>query len=317
MVNMSDITNAGKVIEGYVHTTPILTSSSINRMLGMSLRFKCENLQKVGAFKARGACNTVFSLSEEEAARGVATHSSGNHGAALAYAASIRGITAYVVMPENAPGIKKVAVDSYGAKIVECGTGQGDRQDTLDAVVADTGAHFVSSSDDNRVIAGQGTAAVEFYDQLGDENIDFLFCPVGGGGLLAGCAIASKHISPKTKVIAAEPLGANDASIGFIKGERITDFVPDTIADGLRTAVGVRNFPIIQKYVDDIITVKEESIINAMRTVWERMKILIEPSSAVPLAALFERKEDFIEAKIGMVLSGGNVDLGHLPWINS
>ena len=236
--------------------------------------------------------------------------------AALAYAAAIRGIDAYVVMPENAPVVKKIAVDSYGAKIVECGTKQGDRQETLDRIVADTGALFVSSSDNNMVIAGQGTAAVELYDQLGSEKIDFLFSPVGGGGLLAGCAIASKSIRAKTKVIAAEPLGANDAAIGFRTGERVTDFTPVTIADGLRTAVGVRNFPIIQEYVDDILTVKEESIIEAMKFIWERMKIIIEPSSAVPFAALLERKKEFKGARIGMVLSGGNVDLGKLPWIS-
>ena len=313
---MSEIEAAGKIIKGYVHKTPVLTSSSINRALDMSIWFKCENFQKVGAFKARGACNAVFSLSDEEAQKGVATHSSGNHGAALAYAAAIRGIDAYVVMPENAPGVKKIAVDSYGAKIVECGTKQGDRQETLDSIVADTGALFVSSSDNNMVIAGQGTAAVELYDQLGSEKIDYLFSPVGGGGLLAGCAIASKSIRAKTKVIAAEPLGANDAAIGFRTGERVTDFTPVTIADGLRTAVGVRNFPIIQEYVDDILTVKEESIIEAMKFIWERMKIIIEPSSAVPFAALLERKKEFKGARIGMVLSGGNVDLGKLPWIS-
>ena len=315
MVKMPDIEKATHVIEDYVHKTPVLFSSSINHILGTTIHFKCENFQKVGAFKARGACNTVFSLPDKIAGKGVATHSSGNHGAALAYAAAIRGIAAYVVMPKNAPRVKRQAVESYGAKVVQCGTNQGDRQKTLDAVVADTGAHFVSSVDDDLVIAGQGTAAVELYDQLGSEEIDFLLCPVGGGGLLGGCSIASKHVSPKTKVMAAEPLGANDAAIGFSRGERVTDFVPRTIADGLRTAVGIRNFAIMREYVDEILTVKEESIIEAMRLVWERMKIIIEPSSAVALAAVVERKRDFEGKKIGIIISGGNVDLGQLPWI--
>jgi threonine dehydratase len=316
MVKMSDIENAAQTIEGYIHKTPVLSSSSINQMFGCTIRFKCENFQKVGAFKARGACNAVFSLPAEVAAKGFATHSSGNHGAALAYAAAAKGVDVHVVMPQNAPRVKRIAVESYGAKVVECGTNQGDRQNTLDAVVADTGAHFVSSADDNLVIAGQGTMAVEFYDQTNSEEIDILLCPVGGGGLLGGCAIASKHLSPKTRVIAAEPLGANDAAIGFSCGERVTDFAPHTIADGLRTAVGVRNFAIMREYVDEIVTVKEESIIEAMRIVWERMKIIIEPSSAVPLGAVIEGRSNFEGKKIGIILSGGNVDLGQLPWIN-
>jgi threonine dehydratase len=307
-----DVQEAEQRIRPYVHRTPVLTSRTLNRMTGAELFLKDENLQRVGAFKARGACNAVFSLTEEEARHGVATHSSGNHGAALAYAAGLRGIPAIVVMPDNAPPVKRAAVAGYGAQIVTSGSRPLDREHTLEDVIRETGATFVHPSNDPRVIAGQGTAALELLDDVPD--FDVVMVPVGGGGLLAGTALAVSGRSSRTRTIAAEPEMADDAYRSFRDGRIYPSENPRTVADGLRTSLGDVNFPIIHEYVAEIVTVSEQGIIDAMRLVWERVKIIIEPSSAVPVAALLEGKFDSKGLRIGIILSGGNVDLDRLPW---
>ncbi len=308
----SDIELAQKTIHEYAHRTPVLTSSSINKITGAELHFKCENFQKVGAFKFRGACNAVFSLSQEEMEMGVATHSSGNHAAALALAAKMRGIPAYIVMPETSPEIKKKAVAGYGAQITFCKPTLQARESTLAKVVKETGAIEIHPYDNFFVIAGQGTAAKELIEDAGE--FDIILAPVGGGGLLSGTAISTKHLLPQCKVIAAEPAGADDAYRSFHSKKWVPSENPKTIADGLLTSLGERNFKIILEKVDDIVTVSEEKIVEAMRLIWERMKIIIEPSSAVPLAAILEGKADVQHKKVGIILSGGNLDLGKLPF---
>ena len=308
----SDIEKAHIIVEKYAHRTPVLSSSSINKIVGADLFFKCENFQKVGAFKFRGACNAVFSLSEEDAAKGVGTHSSGNHAAALALAARMRGIKANIVMPENSPEIKKKAVAGYGAKITFCEPTLQARESTLARVVEETGATEIHPYNNFHVIAGQGTAAKEIIEDFG--KFDIIMAPVGGGGLLSGTAISVKHFLPDCKVIAAEPAGADDAFRSFHSKTLIPSVHPKTIADGLLTSLGERNFKIILEKVDDIVTVSEENIVDAMRLVWERMKIIIEPSSAVPLAAILEKKVDVRGKRVGIILSGGNLDLGKLPF---
>jgi len=307
-----DVVAAHARIAPYVHRTPLYSSESINAITGGELFFKCENFQKVGAFKFRGACNAVFSLSEEEAARGVATHSSGNHAAALALAARMRGIPAYIVMPRTAPEIKKKAVAGYGGIITFCEPTLQAREETLTGVVAQTGAAIVHPYDNEWVIAGQGTAAKEMIEDAG--SFDLILAPVGGGGLLSGTALSAKALSPGSRVIATEPAGADDAFRSFHAGKIIPSNHPVTIADGLLTSLGQRNFAIIMDQVDDIVTVSEEKIIEAMRLVWERMKIIIEPSSAVPLGAILEGKVEVAGLKTGIILSGGNLDLGKLPF---
>jgi threonine dehydratase len=289
-----------------------LSSQSINQIVGAELFFKCENLQKVGAFKFRGACNSVFSLSEEEAKNGVCTHSSGNHAAALALAARMRGIPAYIVMPENAPEIKKIAVAGYGAQITYCIPTLEARESTLKKVAEETGATEIHPYNYFNVICGQGTAAKELIEEIG--QLDIVMVPVGGGGLLSGTAISTKALLPKSQVIAAEPSGADDAFRSFYSKTLQPSAGPKTIADGLLTSLGSLTFPIILNEVDQIVTVSEESIIAAMRMIWERMKIIIEPSSSVPLAAILENKVDVKGKKVGIILSGGNVDLGKLPF---
>lgn len=308
----SDIELAHQTIHEYAHRTPVLTSSGINKIVGADLHFKCENFQKVGAFKFRGACNAVFSLSQEEMEMGVATHSSGNHAAALALAAKMRGIPAYIVMPETSPEIKKKAVAGYGAKITFCKPTLQARESTLAQVVKETGATEIHPYNNFHVIAGQGTAAKELIEDKG--KFDIIIAPVGGGGLLSGTAISSKHLLPQCKVIAAEPAGADDAFRSFHGKKWVPSENPKTIADGLLTSLGERNFAIISEKVDDIVTVSEEKIVEAMRLIWERMKIIIEPSSAVPLAAILENKIDVKNKKVGIILSGGNLDLGKLPF---
>ncbi|MCP4590172.1 MAG: pyridoxal-phosphate dependent enzyme, partial [bacterium] len=273
---------------------------TLNRMTGAELFFKSENLQRVGAFKARGACNAVFALTEEEARRGVATHSSGNHGAALAYAAGLRGVPVIVVMPDNAPPVKRAAVEGYGAQIVTSGSRPLDREQTLERVLKETGATFVHPSNDSYVIAGQGTAALELVEDVPD--LDVVMAPVGGGGLLSGTALAVADRSPGTRTIAAEPEMADDAYRSFRDGRIYPSENPQTIADGLRTFLGDVNFPIIREHVADIVTVSERGIIDAMRLVWERMKVIAEPSSAVPVAALFETF-DPQGLRIGVIIS--------------
>jgi threonine dehydratase len=307
-----DIEKAHQTIHEYAHRTPVLTSESINKIVGGSLFFKCENFQKVGAFKFRGACNAVFSLSQEEMEMGVATHSSGNHAAALALAAKMRGIPAYIVMPETSPEIKKKAVAGYGAKITFCKPTLQARESTLAEVVKETGAIEIHPYNNFYVIAGQGTAAKELIEDAGE--FDIILTPVGGGGLLSGTAISTKKLMPDCKVIAAEPAGADDAFRSFQSKKWMPSEKPKTIADGLLTSLGERNFKIILEKVDDIVTVSEEKTVEAMRLIWERMKIIIEPSSAVPLAAILEGKVDVKNKKVGIILSGGNLDLEKLPF---
>jgi len=308
----ADIEKAHKIVGKYAHRTPVLTCKGIDRIVGARLFFKCENFQKVGAFKFRGACNAVFSIPEELARRGVATHSSGNHAAALALAASMRDIRARIVMPENSPEIKKRAVAGYGGIITLCTPTLAARESTLAQIVAETGATEIHPYNNFHVIAGQGTAAKELLEDAGE--MDLVMTPVGGGGLLSGTALAVKHLLPGCLVIAGEPAGADDAYRSFHEGRIVPSEHPRTIADGLLTSLGERTFAIIRDKVDDIVTVSEENIINAMRLVWERMKIIIEPSSAVPLGAILEGKIDATDKKIGIILSGGNLDLGKLPF---
>ncbi len=310
--SFTDVQKAHTIVRKYAIHTPVFTSSSINKIVGGSLFFKCENLQKVGAFKFRGACNAVFSLTSEEAQKGVATHSSGNHAAALALAAKMRGIEAQIVMPRNSPEIKKKAVAGYGAQITFCEPTLQARESTLAQIVDETGATEIHPYNNFNVIAGQGTAAKELIEDAG--QFDIIMTPVGGGGLLSGTALSVKYLSPKCLVIAAEPAGADDAFRSFQAKKIIPSINPKTIADGLLTSLGQRNFEIIMRNVDDIVTVSEEKIVEAMRLIWERMKIIIEPSSAVPLAAILQNKVDIRDKKVGIILSGGNLDLGNLPF---
>lgn len=296
----------------YIHRTPVLTSSRLNQAGAVFLFFKCENFQKIGAFKARGATNAVFSLDDAVARRGVATHSSGNHGAAVARAAKLRGIPAYVIMPSNSAKVKLRAVESYGARVEFCEPTEESRQATCAEVIRQTGATLIHTFENEDVIAGQGTAAVELLEDVPD--LDVILCPVGGGGLLSGTAIAVKSIRPQIQVIAVEPENADDAAQSFRAGKRIVTKKKFTIADGLRTNVGERTFPIIRRYVDNIVTVSEEAIVGAMRAIWETMKIVVEPSAAVPYAAVRQGKMDAAGRRIGIILTGGNVDLDALPW---
>jgi threonine dehydratase len=309
---LEDIKAAHKRIQPFIHRTPMLTSEAIDSIAGCHIFFKCENFQKVGAFKARGAANAVMKLTEDQKKNGVATHSSGNHAAALARAASVAGIKSYIVMPSNAPEIKKKAVKGYGGEIIECVPTLEARETTLQEVVDKTGAIFIPPYDYMDVIEGQATCALEMWE----EGIEFdtVTAPVGGGGLLSGTALTTKYISPQTKVIAGEPEGADDAYRSFKAKELIPMVGPKTIADGLLTSVGKINFEIIMQYVDDILTVSDEEIIEAMRLIYERMKIVIEPSCAVPLAAVLKNKERVKGQTVGIILSGGNVDLGKLPF---
>jgi threonine dehydratase len=308
--DLDDIRAAAHRISPYLHRTPVLSSTAIDDMSGAQIFFKCENFQKVGAFKARGSVNAVLSLTDDEIVNGVATHSSGNHAAALAFAASIRGIPAFIVMPENAPDIKKRAVAGYGGKITFCPATLKDREKTLEKLVDETGANVVHPFNDYSVIAGQATAALELLEE--EKDLDLLMAPVGGGGLVSGSALSAHYLSPPTKVIAAEPKGADDAKLSFDSGVLIPSDKPQTIADGLLTSLGEKTFAIIKRYVNDIVTVDDEAIINATCVVLERMKIVIEPSAAVPLAAILEKHLDVQGLRVGIILSGGNVDLQSL-----
>ena len=311
---LPDIRQAAERIRPYAHHTPVLTCASLDHQVGAQVFMKCENLQKVGAFKFRGACNAVFSLTDEEAARGVATHSSGNHAQALALVARLRGIPAYIVMPENAPAVKKAAVAGYGGQITFCKPTLQARETTTAQVVEKTGATVVHPYNDYRVIAGQGTAALELLEEIPD--LDVVIAPVGGGGLLSGTAIATKELAPHIRVIAAEPEMADDAYRSLQAGHIIPSKNPQTIADGLLTSLGDLTFPIIQQHVEQIVTVSEVAILESMKFIWERAKIVIEPSAAVPVALLWERKVDLSSLRVGVILSGGNVDLERLPWQN-
>ena len=295
-----------------VHRTPVMKSQKVNERAGGELFFKCENFQKVGAFKFRGATHAVGELPDEKAQKGVATHSSGNHAQAVALAAKQRGIPAHIVMPENAPKVKVHAVRDYGAHITFCESTQEAREETLEKVVEETGATFIHPYDNPHIIMGQGSAAIELLEDK--PELDIILAPVGGGGLISGTAIAASGFSPKTKVIGTEPEVANDAYLSFKTGELHPVQSTDTVADGLRTYLSELTFSCIQEHADDIVTVTEEEIINAMRFIWERMKIIIEPSCAVPVAAVFNGNVDIKNKRAGIIISGGNMDLDTLPW---
>jgi threonine dehydratase len=307
-----DVLAAAERIRDHVHRTPVMTSKAVDDIAGARLHFKCENLQKVGAFKARGASNAVLSLDEETAGRGVATHSSGNHAAALAYAAGIRGVPAHVVMPSSAPPVKKAAVAGYGAMITECEPTLEARETTLDTVVERTGATFIHAYDNPRVIAGQGTASLELITDVPD--LDTVIAPVGGGGLMSGTAIAVSASRPDITIWGSEPAGADDAFRSLRDGKLYPSVKPKTIADGLLTSLSDRTFRILSERLEGILTVNEETIVRAMRLLWERMKLVVEPSGAVPLAAVLDHPENFTDRRVGLIISGGNVDLDNFRW---
>lgn len=311
-VTLDDIQQAAKRIRPYIHRTPVLTNKSLNEKVGTQVFLKCENLQKVGAFKFRGACNAVFSLTQEEATRGVCTHSSGNHAQALALAANLRGIPAYIVMPENAPSVKKNAVAGYGGQITFCAPTLEAREATLMQIYERTGANIIHPYNDERVIAGQGTAALELLEEV--PTLDVILAPVGGGGLLSGTAIAATETKKGIRIIGGEPEMADDAYRSIQSGTIVPSVRPKTIADGLLTSLGVLTFPIVQERVEQIVMVSEEGILEMMKFIWERAKIVIEPSAAVAVGVLWEKKIDLTGSTVGVILSGGNVDLDKLPW---
>ena len=310
--SITDIMQAHSRIRPYIHLTPVLSSKQLNGIFGCELYFKCENLQKVGAFKFRGATNAVLSLTPEERGKGVVTHSSGNHAAALALAAAMNGVKAYIVMPETAPEVKKKAVAGYGAEITFCKPTLESREGTANQIIAEKGAVMVHPYDNFKVICGQGTSALELLDEIND--LEIVIAPVGGGGLMSGTSTTVKNINPEIKVIGAEPLNANDAWKSFTTGVLTPSVNPLTIADGLLTSLSDLTFSIIKKNVDNIFTAREESIIECMLLVWERMKIIIEPSSATALAIVRENPDYFRGKKTGIILSGGNVDFRKLPF---
>ena len=312
--DLTSIRAAAQRLEGLTHRTPVITCATLDRLAGPALFFKCENLQKVGAFKFRGACNAVMKLGPEAAARGVVTHSSGNHAQALALAAKLPGIPAHIVMPRNASPVKRRAVEGYGGRVIECEPTLAARETTAAAVLAETGGTLIPPYDHPDVIAGQGTVALELLDQV--PGLDALVAPVGGGGLVAGISIAAKGLNSSLRIFAAEPRGADDAARSKAAGEFIPQTAPRTIADGLLTSLGERTWPIIRDQVERVILVGEEEIVSAMRLVWERAKLVIEPSAAVAVAAVLT--EEFRSLKglqrVGIVLSGGNANLDELPW---
>jgi threonine dehydratase len=311
-ISSDDIERAAARIAPYAHVTPILRSASLDALAGCSLVFKCENFQRVGAFKFRGACNAVFSLSDAVAARSVVTHSSGNHGAALALAAKIRGIPAHVVVPEGAVATKVAAIQAYGAIVHPCAPTLEARDAGTTRLVRETGATLVHPFADPAVIAGQGTVARELIGEVG--ALDALITPIGGGGLIGGSAIAATALAPQIQLFAAEPDGAADASESLRRGERVTDIVPDTVCDGLRAAIGPINFGLLREYAVQVLLASDAETIAAMRLIWERLKIVVEPSSAVALAAILRHRDRFAGLRVGVILTGGNVDLDHLPW---
>ena len=312
--DLNDVRAAAERIAGLAHRTPVATCATIDRLAGRQVFFKCEHLQKVGAFKFRGACNAVIKLSDEAAARGVATHSSGNHAQAVALAARMRGVAAHIVMPSDALAVKRRAVEGYGGRVIECEPTLAARDATAEAVIAETGATFIHPYDHPDIIAGQGTSALELLDQV--PKLDAIVVPVGGGGLISGTCVAAKGIDPGIRIFAAEPLGADDAARSKAAGKLIPQTGPDTIADGLLTSLGELTWPIIRDHVERVVTVSEEEIVAAMRLAWERAKLLIEPSAAVAVAAVLSDTFRAIEGidRVGVVLSGGNVDLDRLPW---
>jgi len=306
VITAETILEAHERIKPFINRTTILTSENLDEMMGCSMFFKCENFQKIGAFKARGAMNAILSFTKTEISNGVATHSSGNHGQAVARAASLLNVKAYVVMPRTAAEIKKQGVLKYGGTIVECEPNQQAREAALREVISKTGAMEIHPFNNYEVIAGQATAAKEFIEDV--ENLDVIMAPVGGGGLISGTALTVKFFSPSTKVIAGEPEGADDAFRAMQSG-KIETSQANTIADGLLTSLGDKTFAIISEHVDKIITVSDKEIVQAMRIIWEQLKIIIEPSSAVPFAAILKLKEKFANKRVGIIFTGGNVDL--------
>ncbi len=312
-LTLEDFRAAHERIKPYIHNTPVLSSTQINEMTGCNVFFKCENLQKVGAFKARGGFNALLSLSEDKRKQGVTAHSSGNHAQAVALAAKTLGINAYIVMPSTAPTVKKNAVKGYGAEVIECEPTLEARESTVEKIIEEKGAVLVHPFNDYNIIAGQGTAAIELL--ASQPELHYIFTPIGGGGLVSGSALVAKYLSPNTKVIGSEPEEADDAYRSFKTGTILPhDTPPKTIADGLLTTLGEKTFEIIRREVDDVLVVNEQEIIAAMKLMWERMKIVTEPSGAVPLAALIRNKERFKGQQVGIIISGGNVDLSKLPF---
>jgi len=300
-------------IKEHIHQTPILTSNYLNRLIGAEIFFKCENFQKAGAFKVRGACNAVFGLTEQQARFGVATHSSGNHALSLSYAAGQRGIPCHVVMPRTAPEAKKDAVRGYGGIITECDPSTSSREQVFERVQAESGGEFVHPYNDPRVIAGQATCSAEMLEQV--EGLDTLIAPIGGGGMISGTCLTLSNLAPSIEIIAAEPVQADDAARSLLAGRIIADDAPETIADGLKVPLKDNTWYFVQRYVSEVMTASEQEIIDAMKLTWKRMKIVIEPSCAVPLATMLKYPERFRGKRVGVVITGGNVDLDQLPWI--
>lgn len=308
-----DVLAAHERIAPHIHRTPILTSDYLDGLTGAKLFFKCENFQKAGAFKVRGASNAVFGLSEEQARKGVATHSSGNHGLSLSYAAGRRGIPVTVVIPRTAPQAKKDAMKGYGARVVECEPSTSSREAVFAEVVAETGADFVHPYNDPRVIAGQATCSREMMEQT--ENLDAVIAPIGGGGMVSGTCLTLSTVAPEVKIYAAEPEQADDACRSFRAGHIIADDAPVTVADGLKVPLKERTWHFVSNHVTDILLASEREIIDAMHLTWQRMKIVIEPSCAVPLATILKNRDIFAGKRVGVIITGGNVDLKSLPWM--
>ena len=307
-----DVVAAHERIKPYIHRTPVLNSSYFNELTGAELFFKCENFQKAGAFKVRGASNAVFGLSDDMLEKGVATHSSGNHALSLSYAAGRRGIPCTVVMPRTAPDAKKAAVRGYGGKIIECEPSTSSREAVFAEVIAETGAEFVHPYNDPRVIAGQGTCSRELVDQV--EDLDIVIAPIGGGGMISGCCLTLSNVAPNVQIFAAEPEQADDACRSLKAGHIIADDAPVTIADGLKVPLKELTWHFVSNHVSDILTASEDEIVDAMKLTWQRMKIVMEPSCAVPLATILKNKERFAGKRVGVIITGGNVDMDKLPW---
>jgi threonine dehydratase len=312
---LADMLIAHERIKPYIHRTPVLTSTYLNELTGAELFFKCENFQKAGAFKVRGASNAVFGLDEETAKKGVATHSSGNHALSLSYAAGRRGIPCHVVMPRTAPQAKKDAVRGYGGIITECEPSTSSREAVFAEVQAETGAEFVHPYNDPRVIAGQGTCSKELIEQV--EGLDAVVAPIGGGGMVSGTCLTLSNLAPQVEIYAAEPEQADDAYRSFKAGHIIADDAPQTVADGLKVPLKELTWHFVSNYVTDILTASDPEIVDAMKLTWQRMKTVMEPSSAVPLATILKNKDKFAGKRVGVIVTGGNVDLDKLPWIKA
>ena len=308
----ADVLSAAARIAPHAQQTPVLRSQSLDDIAGCALHFKCENLQRAGAFKFRGACNAIFALDDETASRGILTQSSGNHGAAVALVSRLRGIPATVVVPEGAPAVKLAAISGYGARVVRCAATMAARNAAATALAEETGAHLVHPFDDMHVIAGQGTVALEFLRS--EPELDALLAPVGGGGLLSGCALTARALRPDLQIWGAEPEGAADAQASLREGRCITDMTANTICDGLRGYLAPRTLALLQMHIDGILTVDDNAVIQAMRLLWERLKLVVEPSGAIAFAAVLRNRERFAGRRVGIVVSGGNVDLNTLPW---